>query len=200
MIRQLIEKGNPEKMCFFITDNRLFMPKEEGIERYFTAFLTEEIMFKNLQAFVRNDIFTDSNFEVYQCVRTWITRKELGKEKREHFRKFQSMLLEMGHQTHFRQHTPNLLGVELASRGDKEAPRIYWTLQEYIIDNTRVQGLTFNQLDPLARLYFGLAVTILLANLAHCFILRLLLRVAQTVYWMLNCMLQKTVRSIEDDF
>lgn len=120
---------------------------------------------------MRKDIFTDSNFELYQSIRTFVTRKGLEKKKKEHFKKFLTMLLEMGHPTHFRRDLPDFLG--LAPRGDREAPKIYWGLQEFISENTRVQGLTFNQLDLLARLYFGVVIATLLANFAHCPILRL---------------------------
>ena len=47
MIRQMVEKGNPEKMCYLLTDNQLFLP--EQIERYFTAYLTSELWFRSLQ-------------------------------------------------------------------------------------------------------------------------------------------------------
>ena len=99
------------------------------------------------------------------------------------------MLLEMGHPTHFRRDLPDCLGMELAPRGDKEAPKIYWDLQSYISENTRVNGLTFNQLDLLARLYFGVVITTLLANLAHCLILRLSNRVSMGVAHKVRVML-----------
>ena len=159
----------------FLTDNQFFVPKDFG--KYFSVSPAFEQVFRGMQAITRKDIFTDSNFDVHQSVRTFITKKDLEKEKKEHFRKFQTMLLEMGHPTHFRRDFPDAFGMELMPRGDQEAPKIYWGLQEYIIDNTRVQGLTFNQLDLLARLYFGLANTILLANLSHYLTTRLSRRI-----------------------
>ena len=174
LIRQMIEKSNPENRCFLIIDNKFYFPQD--IERYFTAALTSQMLFRIMQTFVRKDIFTDSNFELYQSIRTLITRKDLETEKKEFLKKFQTMLLEMGHPTHFRRDLPDVFSMELAPIGDKEAPRIYWSLQQYISENTRVQGLTFNQLDLLARLYFGLVIAILLANLAHRLLLRLSMR------------------------
>ena len=185
MIRQMVEKGNPQKMCFFITDNQFSAPPD--ISKHFTAYIALEMTLKTAQTFLeRKDIFTDSNFEVYTSIRTLIIRKGLKEEKREHFRKFLTMLLEMGHPIHFRRDFPDVLGIELATKGDKEAPKIYWGLQEYIIENTRVQGLTFNQLDHLARLYFGVIIATLLANFVHYLILRPSMKVSFSILYVSN--------------
>ena len=163
-------------MCFIMKDNKLTTPEELG--RCFTAFFALEMLFRSMQTFVRKDVFTDSNFEAYQSIRTIVTRKGLEKERKEYFKKFTTIILEMGHSTHFRRDFPDIFGIELAPRGDKEAPKIYWGLQQYISQNTRVQGLTFNQLDHMARLYFGVIIAILLANFAHYLTVRLSKRVS----------------------
>ena len=121
-------RGTQRRCASFQTTTDCTFPKKSDV--FFTAYLTAEMAFRSMQTILRKDIFTDSNFELYQSIRTLVTRKGLEKEKEENFRVFLTMLLEMGHPTHFRRDLPDFLGMELAPRGDKEAPKIYWGLPD----------------------------------------------------------------------
>ena len=133
-----------------------------------------DLMFQVIHTLLKSDTFTELNYEVYQSIRAFIIKKDMKVKKRKHLENFIRTFAENGFSIKFHRNIPNYTNIKLEKRGDKDGFAHYDGLQDYIEANTMVTALRFDKLDYLFRIYFAALIFILLVNLTHYYIMKIL--------------------------
>ena len=160
---------NQSNPCYVTAENKFnsdFLKK--ATTEYFTivAKIGSNIYARLAQAVIRKDSYIEENFEIYQSVRSFITRKGIKSEKRKHLEKSLGVMIEKGFSSTFLNRFRDF-GIKLEKMGGQDGFQQYSGLQNYIAENTKVTALQFDKLDYLFRIYFAFVIVILLLNLAH---------------------------------
>ena len=148
-----------------------------------SAPLLTDFMTRVVQMLIRRDTYMDENVEIYQSIRTFVTKKTMQTEKKKFFERYTQALNELGFTARFARNTPpKHKDIELEERGQKGFVH-YDGLQNYIAANTRIAALSFDKLDYLFRIYLALLIAILGLNLLHCYLVTIVLWLHQN--WLL---------------
>lgn len=139
-----------------------------------------ELGVRLLHAFQEFGTYVETNLVIHQSLRSFIVKKNLDIGKKIYAERFASVLFEHGHLKKASRNVPNYFGVE-AKRGGYVH---YNTLQEYLAANTRVIAFPFDRLDYLFRVYLAVVTLLLLLNLAHYFVTRVI--ICQLRIWFLR--------------
>ena len=169
---------NHSNPCYAIVDNKLnndFLKKETG--EYFTILpkVESDVFTRLAQTVMRRDTYMEENFEIYQSIRTFITRKGIEPEKRAYFEKNLELMIEGGFSSSLFDkfgELPSYIEIKLEKVGGQDGFLHYNGLQNYIVENTKVTALMLDKLDYLFRVYFAFVIVVLLLSLAnYCFTL-----------------------------
>ena len=164
---------NQSNPCYATVDNKLnsdFLKKKA--DEYFTIVpkVGSDIYKRLAQTVMRRDTYMEENFEIYQSIRTVITKKGIKPEKRTHFEQRLGQMIEGGFSSSLFDkfgELPSYIEIKLEKVGGQDGFLHYNGLQNYIAENTKVTSLMLDKLDYLFRVYFGFVTVILLLNLVH---------------------------------
>lgn len=170
MLHKLYEKMSASDPCFMFTGHEVGNILRKDFDRVFTIapHLMLDFASRFIQTFMRTDTYIELSLELHQTIRTYVVGKNMKEEKRKYIEKCVQMLTEFGFSKKMHQDEPPIyFDIKLEKRGGEDGFMHYNGLQEYIAENTKIEGLQFNKLDYLFRIYLIWVSAILLVNLVH---------------------------------
>ena len=172
-MHKLYEKRNKTQICYLVVGNQIsneFLQKDTSILFTILPHIFLEFLVRAVGVFTRRDTYLESNFEIYQTIRSFVFWKGMSRSKIKYFEESIERYVELGFGEKFDRsgELPKISAIKFEPRGDFKH---YSSMIDYVEDNTRVEALSFDKLNYLFRIYFVLLVVILFVNFVHyCFV------------------------------